>query len=189
MSWTDLSRLLESTPPGNEGRILIPWFEPEITPPVLSPRIHRYRLSPDDAAGHVRGVIEAQMMAMALHSSWMGIDIDTIHATGGAAVNRQILQVMADVFGADVYRSTVSNSAALGAALRAWHADARDQGHAPPWDDVTSTVAEPERASRIAPDPVANAVYRRMLPLYAACEAHALGRGPDPTSALTAAGF
>ena len=189
LSWTDLSRLLESTPPGNEGRILIPWFEPEITPPVLSPRIHRYRLSPDDAAGHVRGVIEAQMMAMALHSSWMGIDIGTIHATGGAAVNRQILQVMADVFGADVYRSTVSNSAALGAALRAWHADARDQGHAPPWDDVTSTVAEPERASRIAPDPVANAVYRRMLPLYAACEAHALGRGPDPTGALTAAGF
>jgi len=189
LSWTDFSRLLESTPPGNKGRILIPWFEPEITPPVLSPRLHRYRLSPDDTAGHVRGVIEAQMMAMAIHSSWMGIHIDTIHATGGAAVNRQILQVMADVFGANVYRSTVSNSAALGAALRAWHADARDQGHAPPWDDVTSTVAAPERASRIAPDPVANAVYRRMLPLYAACEAHALGRGPDPTSALTAAGF
>ena len=35
LSWTDLSRLLESTPPGNGGRILIPWFEPEITPPVL----------------------------------------------------------------------------------------------------------------------------------------------------------
>ena len=35
LSWTDFSRLLESTPPGNEGRILIPWFEPEITPPVL----------------------------------------------------------------------------------------------------------------------------------------------------------
>ena len=189
LSWTDFSRLLESTPPGNEGRILIPWFEPEITPPVQSPRIHRYRLSPDDAPGHVRGVIEAQMMAMALHSSWMGIEIDTIHATGGAAVNRQILQVMADVFGADVYRSTVSNSAALGAALRAWHADACDQGHAPPWDDVTSMVAEPERESGIAPDPAANAIYRRMLPLYAACEAHALDRGPDPTSALAAAGL
>ena len=189
LTWTDVSRLLESTPPGNGGRILIPWFEPEITPPVRSPRVHRYRLSSDDAAGHVRGVIEAQMMAMALHSSWMGVDIDTIHATGGAAVNREILQVMANVFGANVYRSTVSNSAALGAALRAWHADARDQGHAPPWDVVTSTVAEPERASRIAPDPVATAVYRRLLPLYAACEAHALGRGPDPTSPLTAAGF
>ena len=54
--------------------------------------------------------------------------IDTIHATGGAAVNRQILQVMADVFGAEVYRFRGANSAALGAALRAWHADALDEG-------------------------------------------------------------
>ena len=117
--------------------MLIPWFEPEITPPVLTPRVHRYRLSPDDAAGNVRGVVEAQMMAMAIHSRWMG--------------------------------------------SRDRH-DSRDGRRG-------STLAAPERASRIAPDPVANAVYRRMLPLYAACEAHALGHGPDPTSALTAAGF
>jgi xylulokinase len=184
LSWADLSRLLESTPPGNQGRVLIPWFAPEITPSVLTPRVHRYRLSADDATGNVRGVIEAQMMSMAMHSRWMGIDIETIHATGGAAINRQILQVMADVFGADVYRSTVSNSAALGAALRAWHADALDEGHPLSWDEVTRTLAQPEPASRIAPNPAAVAVYRRLIPVYAACEAHALGRGPDPTEAL-----
>jgi xylulokinase len=180
LSWTEFSRLLESTSPGNEGRILIPWFEPEITPPVLSPRVHRYRLPPDDAAGNIRGVIEAQMMAMALHSRWMGIEVETIHATGGAAVNREILQVMADVFDADVSRSIVSNSAALGAALRAWHADALDEGQALSWDEVTNTVGQPERASRISPDPDAVGVYRRLLPLYSACETHALGRGPNP---------
>jgi xylulokinase len=134
----------------------------------------------------VRGAIEAQMMSMAMHSRWMGIGIDTIHATGGAAINRQILQAMADVFGADVYRSTVSNSAALGAALRAWHADALDEGPPLSWDEVTRTLAQPAPASRVAPEPEAVAVYRRLLPLYAACEAHALGRGPDPTDALAA---
>jgi xylulokinase len=186
LGWADLSRLLESTPPGNQGRVLIPWFEPEITPAVLRPQVHRYRLSRDDAPGNVRGAIEAQMMSMAMHSRWMGIGIDTIHATGGAAINRQILQVMADVFGADVYRSTVSNSAALGAALRAWHADALDEGPPLSWDEVTRTLAQPAPASRVAPEPEAVAVYRRLLPLYAACEAHALGRGPDPTDALAA---
>ena len=50
--------------------------------------------------------------------------IDTIYATGGAAANRDILQVMADVFDADVYQLEIGNSAALGAALRAFHADA-----------------------------------------------------------------
>jgi xylulokinase len=183
LSWPDVSRILRSTPPGNDGRVLIPWFEPEITPPVLTPCVHRYRLSPDDAAGNVRGVIEAQMMAMAIHSRWMGIEIDTIHATGGAAVNPEILRVMADVFGAAVYHFPTSNSAALGSALRAWHADALDEGHPLPWEAVTSAV-QPDSAARIAPDPNSRALYRRLLPLYAACEAHALGRGLDPTGAL-----
>ena len=52
-----------------------------------------------------------------------------------------------------------------------------------PWDDDdergAADSAAPDRA-----DPNARAIYRRLLPLYAACEAHALGRGPDPTGAL-----
>ena len=58
-------------------------------------------------------------MAMALHSRWMGVDIKTIYATGGASANRAILQVMADVFGADVYQFEAGNAACVGAALRA----------------------------------------------------------------------
>ena len=69
-------------------------------------------------------------MAMALHSRWMNVDVDTIHATGGAAANRDILQVMADVFGADVYQLQVGNSAALGAALRALHGGTAAEGRA-----------------------------------------------------------
>ncbi|MEO8259655.1 MAG: FGGY-family carbohydrate kinase [Acidobacteriota bacterium] len=183
LSWPDVSRILRSTPPGNGGRVLIPWFEPEITPRVPTPGVHRYRLSSDDAAGNVRGVIEAQMMSRAIHSRWMGIEVDTIHATGGAAVNLEILRVISDVFGAAVHHFPTSNSAALGAALRAWHADALDEGRPLPWEAVTSVV-RPDSAVRIAPDPDARAIYRRLLPLYAACEAHALGRGPDPTGAL-----
>ena len=49
----------------------------------------------------------------------MRVEVDTIHATGGASANREILQVMADVFDADVYQFEVGNSACLGAALRA----------------------------------------------------------------------
>ena len=37
---------------------------------------------------HVRGVIEAQMLSMAIHSAWMGVAVDTIHATGGASATR-----------------------------------------------------------------------------------------------------
>ena len=182
-TWSDFSRALDITPAGNHGRILIPWFEPEITPAVSEPRVHRYRLSPDDAAANVRAVVEAQQMAMAAHVQWMAVTVDTIHATGGAAANREILQVMADVFGADVYRSTVTNSAALGAALRAWHADILDEGSPLPWSTITA-IAEPNPSTRIRPNPGRHGIYRELLPIYEACEAHALGRGPDPTPAL-----
>ena len=182
-TWTDFSRALDITPAGNQGRVLIPWFEPEITPPVAHPTVHRYRLGPDDAAANVRAVVEAQMMAMAVHSQWMSVTVDTIHATGGAAANAEILQVMADVFGAEVYRSTVTNSAALGAALRAWHAHSVDAGEPLPWSTIAA-LALPNTASRISPNPRRHAVYRELIPIYEGCEAHALGRGPDPTPAL-----
>ena len=184
LTWADVSHILETTPAGNDGRIVIPWFEPEITPPVAAPGVRRYRLAEDDAAGNVRGVIEAQQFALRLHSRWMNVAVDTIYATGGAAANTQILQVMADVFGADVYRSSVGNSAALGAALRAWHADAAAAGRILSWDDVTRQLAQPDAGGRINPDPDRHALYRAMLPIYVACEAHALGQGEDPRERL-----
>ncbi len=181
-TWTDFSKALNATPAGNQGKVMIPWFEPEITPFTTS-NVRRYRLSEDDAAGNVRAVVEAQQMAMALHAQWMGVSIDTIHATGGAAANREILQVMADVFGAEVYRSTVGNAAALGAALRAWHADTAADGRPLSWSTITA-IAQPAASSLIAPHPKRQAIYRELLPVYEACEAHALGRGPNPALAL-----
>jgi xylulokinase len=185
MTWADFSKALDATPPGNDGRVMLPWFAPEITPTVSSPGVHRFRLAPDDASASVRAVVEAQQMAMALHSRWMSVTVSTIHATGGAAVNRQILQVMANVFGADVYHSTVTNSAALGAALRAWHADALANGAPLSWDVVSGGLEQPD-AVRIAPESAHHATYRTLMPIYEACERHALAGGKDPTFALEA---
>ena len=174
LSWSQFSKMLESTPAGNNGGMLLPWFDPEITPPVMAPGVRRFNLSPDDAPANVRGVIEAQMMALALHSRWMGVPIDCIHATGGAAANRAILQVMADVFGAEVYQCAVENSACLGAALRAWHAHAASEGRQLAWEDLVCGIAEPIAAGRLTPDPVRHAVHLDAIRTYAAREAEAL---------------
>jgi xylulokinase len=179
LTWPEFSNALSATPPGNGGRILIPWFAPEITPPVSAPAVHRYGPAPAGESD-VRGVIEAQQLSMALHSGWMTGRVTAIHATGGAAANREILQVMADVFGASVYQLPVGNSAALGAALRAAHAHGRHGDLASRWADVVAGLAEPLAASRVNPDPERHVLYREMLPVYAACEVHALGQGPDP---------
>jgi xylulokinase len=181
LSWSSFSDALRRTPAGNGGAILLPWFEPEITPTVLTPGVHRYGLPAEDADRNVRAVIEGQQMAMALHSRWMQVTVDSIHATGGAAANRDILQVMADVFGAVVYQLQVGNSAALGAALRALHGSMVADERGMTWDEVVKDFAEPIAQSALRPDPDRHAMYRELIDVYAACEAHALGRGPDPS--------
>jgi xylulokinase len=114
----------------------------------------------------------------------MASRVETIHATGGAAINREILQVMADVFGTRVFQMPVGNSAALGAALRAAHAHMLAKNGSTRWADVIAGLAEPLANSRIDPNPDRHSLYRDMVSVYAACESHALGRGPDPRPSL-----
>ena len=153
---------------------MLPWFVLEITPPVPTPGVRRCGLDPNDAAANVRAVVEAQMLSMAIHSEWTGIRARTIHATGGASVNREILRIMADVHDADVYQLDVPASAAVGAALRAFHADEASEGRPIAWRDIVAGVAEPIAASRIAPIPENVRVYEQLKPKYARCEADAL---------------
>jgi xylulokinase len=174
LTWDGFGQALDRTPPGNGGGLMLPWFDPEITPPVRQPGVHRRGVDPADVDANVRAVVEAQQLAMALHSRWMAVAADTISATGGAAANARILQVMADVFGAAVHRFDVGNSAALGAALRALHADRAAEGRPLSWEEVVAGLAEPAAGSRIDPDPRRQAIYRELLPRYAAFEASVL---------------
>jgi xylulokinase len=174
LDWAGFSRALDETPPGNGGRLMLPWFEPEITPPVLAPQVFRRGYDGRDAATDVRAVVEGQMLAMARHSTWMGVEIDAIRATGGAAANTALLQVMADVFNAEVSRLEVGNSAALGAALRAVHADQVADGLNPSWDEIVNDLTEPDASSRMRPRPEAVRVYQALREAHAAFEAEAL---------------
>jgi xylulokinase len=186
LDWAGFSESLERRPPGNGGAILLPWFEPEITPTVLEAAARSYGLDPSDGPANVRAVVEAQMLALAIHSAWMGLEPRTIHATGGASQNHAILQVMADVFSAEVVVVGGGNSAALGAALRAYHADELALGREPPWEDVIAGLVEPWPASAVRPVPAHVQIYKDLRKVYAACEAHALGKGPDPASLIAA---
>lgn len=166
LDWEGFDRALAATPPGNCGAIMLPWFEPEVTPAVPIAGARRIGLDPGDGPANVRALIEAQMLALALHSRWTGVSVAAIHATGGGAVNRAILQVMADVFGADVYQLPVGNAACLGAALCAYHADQVARGRAIAWEEVIAGFAEPPAATRVRSEPAHVAVYREMARRY-----------------------
>jgi xylulokinase len=174
MGWPQFSAALQRTPAGNGGKTMLPWFDPEITPLVLKPGVRRYGFDSNEPDTSVRAVVEAQMMALALHSRWMGVRISTIYATGGASANRDVLQVLSNVFDAEVMQLQTGNSAALGAALRAFHGDRLAGGTPLSWEDVIDGFVVPSLESRITPNPADVSTYRTLIETYAAREAQAL---------------
>jgi xylulokinase len=176
LDWDGFAAALRATPAGNHGGLMAPWFVPEITPPVADAGVRLRNLDETSAERMVRAVVEGQALAMRLHSRWIAPRPAMILATGGAAANDDLLQVIADVFAADVVRGATRNSASLGAALRAWHADRHAQGTAVPWTEVVAGFTEPDAGCRARPDPGRAAVYAALLPEYDAFERELLRR-------------
>jgi xylulokinase len=166
LSWDDFATaIVDKTKPGNAGNMLLPYFVPEITPRLLeaSPRWYgsdAFVVGRDGAAA-ARAVVEAQALSMRLHSDWIGEAMTTVLVTGGASRSRGILRVLADVFQATVMPLPVSNSSALGAALRAAQGV---EGCA--WENLYAQFAPPDRDLAVEPDPSAALVYRQLAATF-----------------------
>ena len=111
-----------------------------------------------------------------IHSRWFAPRATAIRATGGASANRDILQVIADVFDAEVVRGAPPNAASLGAALRAFHADRLAEGERLSWTDVVAGFTAPDASLRITPNPSSAAIYEKLLSEYEAFEQKLLGK-------------
>jgi xylulokinase len=174
LDWNGFDKALASTPPGNNGGILLPWFETEIVPRVSRPGIHRFDLDERDTAANCRAVVESQMMSMRIHSEWMNAQPRQIYVTGGASADTAILQIIADVFNRPVFRIEVAKSAALGAALRAAHGWLLHSRKEAKWQEIVAGFTSPISDSEIRPRPNAVQAYNKLVKKYARCEQAAL---------------
>ncbi len=136
-TWPEFSQALESTQPGNGGRMMLPYFGTEIIPRIRKPEVWRKGFEAGNPC-EARAVVEAQMASMANHAAWMGELPSRVQATGGASDNAAILQIMADMLEVPVIRQETSASAALGAALRAWQPLAVAKHPGLSWKDITA---------------------------------------------------
>ena len=168
--WKEFGKLVAKTPPGNNGGILLPWFEAEIVPRVNQPGVHRFNLDAKDAAANCRAIFEAQMLSMRLHSQWMQVAPEKIFVTGGASNDQALLQVLADVMNCRVLRIEISKSAALGAALQAAHGWLTAGGQTVKWEKLVAGFTTPVPGSEVLPNKLAVKVYDQMLDKYAASE-------------------
>uniref|UniRef100_A0A8C4E8Q3 Xylulose kinase n=1 Tax=Dicentrarchus labrax TaxID=13489 RepID=A0A8C4E8Q3_DICLA len=175
-SWENFSAALRDTPLGNNGNMGFYFDSMEITPPAVG--VHRF--DPDDnelsslsPQVEVRALVEGQFLSRRLHAERLGYSIipgTRVLATGGASSNKEILQVLSDVFNAPVYTIDLSNSACLGSAYRALHGLAAESGVS--FCDVVKKAPDPQLVA--TPHPTAQEVYGRMLKRYARLEERVL---------------
>ncbi|XP_055384998.1 xylulose kinase [Condylostylus longicornis] len=133
-NWDNFSELLNNSQRGNRGNMALHFQTLEIIPKVIGTLKWNENHNSESTEGkvglknfnsaqtEVRALIEGQMLHRKSVAQDMGFHFgeDTkILATGGASVNKSILQVMSDVFNAPVYTKKTSEAALLGAAYRA----------------------------------------------------------------------
>ncbi len=180
LNWDQFSQALTKTPPGNYGKIILPFFFPEIVPLVLEPKVYRFELEEKDIEGNVRAIIESRFLSMRLHSRWLGEKPKLIYATGGASANEEILKIAANIFNADVIQFEVTNSAALGAALRSAKTYYDFSQKNIEWQTLIKNILKIQEAHIIKKDNRYKELYDAMLELYQQCEDYALRGGKNP---------
>ena len=169
LSWETFGQVLGKTKPGNDGRLMLPYFTPEIIPNV-SAGVFRKSLASNDVAGNVRAVIEAQAMTSHIHSRWMGLGVSDLYVTGGGSVNHGILQIFANIYGCPLHRSVTTNTAALGAALLAY------KGHQSTitWKEIVKPFRDSLITATIYPDVATRDVYDELIASYAEFESSSM---------------
>jgi len=159
LSWPAFeAAILQQTKAGNAGNSMLPYFFPEITPKLLEPKLSLEGTPAfcafQDAPANARAIVEAQALSMQRHSDWIGEKPRSVRVTGGASKNRGILQVIADVFDARIETIQVSNSAALGAAVRAAQA-----GTGLPWAELYARFVVADASVHVESSPSSVLAY------------------------------
>uniref|UniRef100_A0A8D3AGQ7 Xylulose kinase n=1 Tax=Scophthalmus maximus TaxID=52904 RepID=A0A8D3AGQ7_SCOMX len=175
-SWELFSAALKDTPLGNHGNIGFYFDTMEITPPAVG--VHRFDRDDAEVSSfgpqvEVRALVEGQFLSRRLHAERLGFSASTrsrVVATGGASSNKEILQVLSDVFNTPVFTMDLSNSACLGSAYRAVHGLVAESGVS--FFDVMKNSPEPQLVA--SPHPAAQEVYAPMLQRFARLEERVL---------------
>ncbi|KHJ87706.1 carbohydrate kinase, FGGY family protein [Oesophagostomum dentatum] len=171
IQWSEFSSVLSKTSAGNNGSIGLYFDEDEIAPRVKKGD-YRYEIeggeyhpvkqfSPEVEA---RALLEGQSLLKLLYAKTMGCEIGKgrLFLTGGASTNRDLQQILSDMFAMDAYVLNVPDSVALGGAMLARYAYYSPSSSYSDYYKNTNVekVAEPDlRRSRI---------YKEMLPEFSA---------------------
>ncbi|HSG81500.1 MAG TPA: FGGY family carbohydrate kinase [Gemmatimonadota bacterium] len=174
--------IVRRTPPGNGGRVLIPWYEGERTPdlPLAAPGYFGFDLPDFMPEVLCRAVLEGHVMNLYEGSVSLPVTPREIRLTGGLANSPSWCQTIADVFDAETV-PVQGEGAALGAAIHAAWVWYREEGDERGLEGVARPFVVLDEARRARPDPQQRATYEVLRRLYRAVSRRLRGlEGEDP---------
>ncbi|MFC1662157.1 xylulokinase [Gemmatimonadota bacterium] len=184
VSHDEFSALLRRTPPGNGGRIVLPWYQGERTPdlPFAAPLYFGFGLSDFDPETLSRAVMEGHVLNLFDGFARLPVTPSELRITGGLSASSAWCQTLADVFQAEAV-PVRGEGAALGAAIHAawvWH---RETGSERSLAELAAPFVVLDEEGRRRPDPEAQAPYGLLRRLYRALSLRVRGLdGEDPFS-------
>jgi xylulokinase len=167
LSHDELSNVVEKTPPGSDGLILLPYFEGERTPNIPDGTGLFYGLN--NETFNMQHFGRASMEGVTLGMNYglnrmksLGIKPSQIRLTGGGSKNAAWRQIAADVFDAEVVCLETDEGAAYGAALQAMWTYKNGIGEKTSIQELTDRYVRVDEETLAHPKPVNVEIYREL---------------------------
>ena len=172
MSFDDFDNYVESSKPGNEGRLLIPWYMGERTPdvPQAAPVYFGFGLGDFTKEILCRAVLEGHILNLYDGFKRMPIKPKEIRLTGGISKSDVWSQTIADIFEAETVR-VEGEGAALGAALHAAWVWLKESGQDVTLKNIVQPFVILDEARRKKPIPENVAIYQKQKAYFSALSA------------------
>ena len=171
LSHDELAAAAEVTPAGNDGLLLVPFFEGERTPNVpdgtgvyIGLREQTYT-TPHFARAAMEGTTLGLNYGLNRLRE-LGVSPREIRATGGGARNRVWCQILADTFETEVVGVDSEEGAALGAALQAFWVSRRIAGGTESVKEICERFVRLDESTRVRPEPAHAERYRQMQQIH-----------------------
>lgn len=172
LSHDALAAQAAAAPAGNDGLLLLPFFEGERTPDVPDGTGVYFGLREKTCSipHFARAAMEGTTLGLAYgldRLRELGMAPREIRATGGGSKSAIWRQILADIFGVEVVCLVQEEGAALGAALQSLWVWERARGTTETSiEAICDRYVKLEESTRTRPNPAHQALYRQMQALH-----------------------
>ncbi len=181
ISHQEFTEIIRQSPVGNNGRIIVPWYEGERTPDVPLGALDYFGFGLGDLNRKeviCRGVLEGHLLNLYDGFKRMPVKPSEIRLTGGISRSVAWRETIANMFNAETV-AVEGEGAAMGAALHALWVYQREQGQDVALKDVVAPYIKLDESSRVCPNEQDVATYQVLTQEFSALSARLRNQQTD----------